>query len=82
MKRDEGLSLLAIAEKLNQEELADEAAPDEHEAPRKPSWYPMKVKRVLARLGYVDKRFTGPRPELETDQVVGPDLTPEGVTND
>lgn len=47
---EEGLSLRAIASKLNQDELSDEDAPGEQEAPRKPSWHPMKVKRVLDRL--------------------------------
>jgi len=50
MWEKEGLTLRAIADRLNQEERDDEAAPDEQEAPHKLSWHPMKVKRVLDRL--------------------------------
>jgi DNA invertase Pin-like site-specific DNA recombinase len=48
MWKVEKLTLREIAERLNQEERDDEG-PGEQEAPRKPSWYPMKVKRVLDR---------------------------------
>jgi hypothetical protein len=40
---DKGLTLQAIADRFNEEEIADEVAPSEQEAPRKASWYPMKV---------------------------------------